>query len=682
MAEEESPLIKALPPASDYYTYLTIVEYNLSQETLPILHKVLQDEALTSNIGWDLVHLLVPYLPESQECLQDIARLGNPREVILKVTESLRLIEYEADEESNDAEDADVTEAGAVPDVRTHAESSTYPLKTAAVPEGDLTSHGTVSQAVELPPPLPLPVSQFISLLAMLSTLHGRIKTKNPSRFLSTTLQAILASFSNSPTHREEMVRAIVTAIKTFARTKRPTLPNRQSSGMLISGTLTKLTSVDAADPEAPVDPSSLAPEERATQLKLLQSFVTHVTEEYMLNLPNTNDDVPGMAWCSRIMEKSNPGRIIPETTTFAERFANEEALHRRIDAVGQLVMLAQDLKLSDDELLAAATAVESIPDRTGEDEDDPPDSADDIPLSRLGSLFLYAAREVSATLYDNSNSVTSSPFSIFPEHHDLVKNCLSAPNQGKGTLGSEPEGLIDTVLALGLMTLEHNSIGEPTSDDQFNEYLQTVALLSSNCPSPNLRGHAHYLASTILRSHPDDDVRLAFIRDTLEHCPFENLKVSAVGWIKGETIEANPPGGERQTNEESSVFAKPLALDSLAPYLFPSLHADLLTTSIPDAWLTFRSSISFYLASLNFLYLLLCAKHLHEHLMIQDLWNNADIAASFLQPLREAKERFRGEMRGGGVLAEERSDEVLAEMNVLEDALGRVEGAVRLLNE
>ena len=112
------------------------------------------------------------------------------------------------------------------------------------------------------------------------------------------------------------------------------------------------------------------------------------------------------------------------------------------------------------------------------------------------------------------------------------------------------------------LWPLERDSIGEPSSDEQFNEYLQLTALLSANCPSPNLRGHAHFVTSTILRSHPDENVRLAFIRDTLESCPFESLKVSAVGWIKGETIEANPPTplhghqGERSAKEgETSIF-------------------------------------------------------------------------------------------------------------------------------
>ena len=105
--EDQSPLITALPPQTDYISYLTIIEHYLSEDTLPILHKVLQDEKLTTNIGWDLVHLLVPLLPHSTQCLQDIARLGNPREVILKVTESLRLIDYEAlDEQDEDEQDA------------------------------------------------------------------------------------------------------------------------------------------------------------------------------------------------------------------------------------------------------------------------------------------------------------------------------------------------------------------------------------------------------------------------------------------------------------------------------------------------------------------------------------------------------------------------------------------------
>ena len=677
MAEEDSPLIKALPPESDYLTYLTIIEYNLSAESLPILHKVLQDEALTTNIGWDLVHLLVPFLPESEQCLDDIARLGNPREVILKVTEYLRLIEYDA------AENADAEEGPAVSgaaDARIRADSSTYPLKTAPATGSDGVEPS--SQATELPPPLPLPTTQFVTLLSMLAQLHERIKTKNPSRFLSTTLQAVLASFSNSSSNREEMILAIILLVKSLAGTTRPALPNRQSSELLTRTTKTS-TDKSAQDPEASA-PAEATPEEATMQKRLLQSFVTHVVEEYLFNLESTDEDVPGMAWCSRIMEKLHPRQIIPDKKTLTDRFATQKTLHRRTDAVGQLATLAKDLKFTDQELLHGAITVESMPDQPGEeDEEEPPAAATDIPLSRLGCLFLYIARQVSNVLYESSRPSRTAPFAIFPDHHEIVKHCLSAPEQGTGRLGTEPEALIDAVLTAAIVALERDAIGEPASDEQFNEYLQLTALLSSNCPSPNLRGHAHFVTSTILRSHPDENVRLSFIRDTLENCPFENLKVSAVGWIKGETLEANPPPALRglvEPQSETSVFATSIALDSLSSFLFPSLQADLVTAPISEAFIAFRTNLSFYLATLNFVYLLLCAKHLHDNLSIQDLWTNSDVAGSYIQPLREASTRFKAAL--DGELEDEKSDEVLAELNVLDEAVERVTGAVRFLNE
>ncbi|EME48276.1 hypothetical protein DOTSEDRAFT_86567 [Dothistroma septosporum NZE10] len=677
MAEDDNPLIKALPPASDYYTYLTIIEYNLTPENLPVLHKILQDEQLTTNIGWDLVHLLIPLLPESEECLKDIARLGNPREVILKVTESLRLIEYDGLEQ-DDPQSAGGAE-GSADEIRSRADSTTYPLKTAATATG-----GSPSAMREMPPPLPLPVNQFVALLSMLAVLHPRIKTKYPTRFLSTTLQAILASFSNAPTgkHREEMVVAIVKTIKAVTGIQRPTLPSRKSSGMLPSSVTRG--SAPAADPEASaVSGESL--EESDMQTKLLQAFVTHVLEEYMLNFPSY-EDVPGMAWCSRIMEKVRPERTIPDATTFKDRFANEERLHRRIDAVGQLANLSQDLRITDEQLFEAAITVEDSADGNAGEEIEPPADAKDVALSRLGSLVLFAGREVSTILYDRPRA-SRPAFELFPDHQDLLKHCLAPADMGTGQLGTEPAALIDAVLSLGLVGLERDAVGDPVSDEQFNEYLQVIALLSSNCPNPSLRGHAHYLASTVLRSQPDEQVRLSFIRDTLEHCPFENLKVSAVGWIKGETIEANTPtpvsGHAHQhesDNSKPSIFSKPLALDSLAPYLFPSLHVDLVMAPIRDAWMTFQTNISFYLASLNFLYLLLQAKHIYATLDIHDLWTNNDIAGSFLQPLRDVKKRFLQQM-DDGALEEEKSAEAVAELGLLEETVSRVTRVVANLN-
>ena len=43
---------------------------------------------------------------------------------------------------------------------------------------------------------------------------------------------------------------------------------------------------------------------------------------------------------------------------------------------------------------------------------------------------------------------------------------------------------------------------------------------------------------------------------------------------------------------------------------------------------------------------------------------------------------RYKKEMDGGGQLQEEKTDEVLAEMNVLDEAVERVTASVRYLNQ
>ena len=82
-------LKESKPPATDAATYLTIIEMSLTPELLPTLEEILDDVEVTSEIGWDLVDMLIP-VPGSQGCLDRVARLGNPREVIIKVLEDLR----------------------------------------------------------------------------------------------------------------------------------------------------------------------------------------------------------------------------------------------------------------------------------------------------------------------------------------------------------------------------------------------------------------------------------------------------------------------------------------------------------------------------------------------------------------------------------------------------------------
>lgn len=652
---DQHPLLAARPPVTDPITYLTIVEYNLTEENLPVLHQVLQDAELTANIGWDLIHLLLPLLPASEECLQDIATKGNPRECVLKVTEALRLLEFEDPYDESEEEQNEAAEEGGsglkVPEVEV-GESSTSPAFPPSV----------------LPP---LPVLKFEILLTLLATLHRRVKTKFPSRFLSTSLQAVLSAFNKANSHQEELTLAAIKLVKTLSGTKRPHLPSRRSSGNLLSRTNTNETQ---ADPEAQTEVPSV--DETILVNRLLQSFMTHILEDYILSL-TSDDDVPGLSWASRLMEKYEPQRVPnkPNYQKYADRFAEDEDLRSRTAILGQVVALAQDLGLKTEELVS--TVLDSELEKRGAPgtEDEPPASAGDIPLSRTGALILYTARNVKQELYAAAQGDERTSLPIFPAHASILKNFVGA--LGPQTVGLEPEALLDVILALGLVALENNNVGEPEDDESFAQYLQTVSLISANTPSPSLRGHANYITTTVLRSHPHDLVRLTFVRDTLEHCPYENLKASAVSWLKGETLEANGPRNDTDDDAQISIFATPVALQTVAPYLWPDLssHYASMSVEVSDSWMQFRQELGFYVAALNFYYMLLRAQHLHEPLGVKSL----DIK-HYIEPLKEVAARFQKELGEGGelnVVVEEGEarEQALADIGLLQKIIEWVEG-------
>ena len=327
-------LLKALPPETDYLTYLTLLEYNLTVEQLPTLHDILQDTNLTANIGWDLVHLLLPFLPASQQCLQDVARLGNPREVVLKVTELLEQIGVEEEDGEGDgrAEESNKEEGLGVEKLNIAGDNAE-----ARAEDVDTTSDTALSKltpstpkAKEKPPPKPV---QFIALLEMLSILHPRIKTKYPSRFLSTSLQAILPAYTQVAAV-QEATEAVLGFVKALSGVRRPRLPPRKSSNAVLLQE--KNATESAPDPEGKDE--TLGPDEMALQNRLLQSFLTHVTEDYILAISMTGE-VPGLAWSSRFQEKLHPEKIRPDRKPYSVMFAEEDTLHARDAIMGQIAV-------------------------------------------------------------------------------------------------------------------------------------------------------------------------------------------------------------------------------------------------------------------------------------------------------------------------------------------------------
>ena len=321
--DDNNPLLKALPPATDYLSYLTILEYNLTTDHLPTLHTVLQDPDLTANIGWDLVHLLLPLLPASYQCLQDVARLGNPREVVLKVAELLEALAIEDDSDHDSDRDRD-----------SHGSAADAPR----FPRAQQDHHGTTEQRdMSNPTHRTLPkrtsssLVQFTTLIEMLAIVHPRIKTKYPSRFLSTSLQAILPAYRQVAASLAA-TDAVLALIKALSGPSRPKLPPRKSSTAVVVLENAHI----APDPEGRDE--VLAPEELALQNRLLQSFLSYIIEDCVSSMPSIRD-TPGLAWSCRLEEKLRPQKMVPGRESYSKRFTDDEGFHERDTIIGQMVV-------------------------------------------------------------------------------------------------------------------------------------------------------------------------------------------------------------------------------------------------------------------------------------------------------------------------------------------------------
>jgi hypothetical protein len=270
-------LHESKPPVTDAFTYLTIIEQYLSPEILPALSDILNDAELTSEIGWDLVAMLLP-LSGSSECLERVARFGNPREVILKVLEVLEVLRL----------DESVDDDGAA-------------------------AAGNVEKK--------------ITLLGMLGVLHRRLKVKKPSRFIHTTLATVLDAYDpTSPA----LTAALIDLVRSLSGHKRPPLPTRQSSTRLETPFRDTDMSKTAPDPEASAADLPDSQEERLIE-RLLQAFVLEALEKL------ANDGVLG--WAGRLVEYTWPERIVPGRETLMQLFKGDQGLQIKDALVGQLVV-------------------------------------------------------------------------------------------------------------------------------------------------------------------------------------------------------------------------------------------------------------------------------------------------------------------------------------------------------
>ncbi|KAJ8112450.1 hypothetical protein ONZ43_g5393 [Nemania bipapillata] len=462
----------------DSFTYLTILQYHAGTPgILPTLNEVLQDADLTREIGWDLVQTLIP-IDGSEDCLETVARLGNPREVIIKVMETLGALARQS-EEAN---------------IETVEEGSSSAPK-----PGDI-------------------ADRIITLIGMLAILQRRIKTKHPSRFLGPSLISVLEAYQPTP----EMTTAVINLVRSLSGRVRPPLPTRTSSIDIANPDEHGDFSKNAPDPEAEQED----PDEETLNRKILQSFSTCVLQRYV--------NVHQMQWSPRLLEVYHPEKIVPGKVTITQAFREDETLQKRDAVVGQLAALLRDLGMND----CSTTFIRSV---LCQPSDADPlssletfDSVDAVHLSQGGTACLIAYWIFSTDAFNADNP--GPQMHVFPDHLDMMQLFLGA--NPKSEIEQSP-GIADALLAIGLGLLHHGKLIAVPGDKNYMVYHHCLTLIAVFHPDIQVRNAATRFAGTLLHSDPDDESRRDILEDLLQNCAFPALNACAIKWLQEEIIAA-----------------------------------------------------------------------------------------------------------------------------------------------
>lgn len=271
------------------------------------------------------------------------------------------------------------------------------------------------------------------------------------------------------------------------------------------------------------------------------------------------------------------------------------------------------------------------------------------MPLSKVGSLFLLAER---------FTRIPVSSIEIFPTHEKVSRNFL--------VLASAQPPIVDAVLSLGAFALyQGGGLGDvPGKLEDFLMYLQTFAAISATATSPEARFLAHYHVTTVLKKHPDEAVRLAYIKDTLEHCPFESLKERVVVILKDEIIHAT-------TESSSSIFNTPVVLEELFPVLFPDV-GDLFSGSDQQNLSAFKNYYPRLVATVNFYYCLLKSPTARSQLEACNKEHAERVEKRFLQPLAKVVGGFKSRKDADGSME--------FELDILAEVLERVDDTKKVV--
>ncbi|KIX04404.1 uncharacterized protein Z518_05272 [Rhinocladiella mackenziei CBS 650.93] len=555
----DDPLVSALPPATDYMTYLTLLEYQLTPQNLPTLNRLLSEDEgkLAEEIGWDLLKLLLPMMSdcpdEANQCLEIVARRGNPREVVVRVAEELEKLGDEVEDDDDDfsqgdGEDALPTFAGEAP--RVHLGNMTLegmPEVTQPSGSSPVQKDDDLGSSKRSPP---LRSLKLRALLDMLGLLHPRIKTQFPSRFLATSLPAALGAY-RQVSISAATTSSFLTMLERLAGKQRPPLPPRISSGQTVtssSGPAQNGATSTALlpDPEAKAEEQETgvkepSEEEKAIIFRLLAAVILEVLDEYLSSL--SSREHPCMSWTSRLREQLQPQRIWPGRPAETQLWEETGELKERTALLARFHKLSEALHLDAGMEIKKLLHDEDEPEEPEEEEEEAseyPTSPSQIPFPRAGVIFLHAY-EAYLQRTDYSPRLSTTELTKLIAHSFPLSATPSIPSPA----------LQDSLLSL---LYRHTLSNQPTesqpSPAKFLLLLSTLTQLFTITPWTHLRDSAHHISTKLLHAYPDTEVRLRVISQTLDGSTL------STNWAEIEDEPDPEPGIDEETGLARSTSA------------------------------------------------------------------------------------------------------------------------------
>lgn len=615
-SQAEDPLIAALPPETDYITYLTILEYQLNPDNLSVLNRLLKqdDGTLAAEIGWDLLRLVLPMLTVNaqavKECLGIISKRGNPREVIVRVAEELEnLGQHEVDDGHNHSSDIDndlPTFAGEAP--RVHLGSMILDgmpevTKHVEQPQQEVTLEARDTDTHE---------NSFQALLSMLAPLHARIKTKFPSRFLATSLPAALGAYRRSTMDTQTTISFLQT-LKELNPQSKPDLPPRipQTDGV-------SLSPISLPDPESKAkdaQPDAALVSEAAITSRLLHAVLLEIIDEYVS--ANTSLETTTAVLATQVRINCAPWTVPSHRQAEIAGILNTQIYQSVLELYQTFLETAVTLGIM---LPAEGQAViNTTPDvEEVESEHEYPTTPSQIPLSHTGLLLLSSIQQYLASIAD------ATPPAIPLVSTGGILALVQVTAAEDATFFSSP---VSTDLVLSLLFVHFIGRGftayRPLMPEVvIQQILSILQQVFTTNPDPSVRDNAHYLATHLFHSRTTRATKIdtinAILRDTSSSplseriSPFElhqaiNLRVVAINWLKDELFPSQLTKAIMQTSPSPDQAGLPIsAIHDLIDYLFPDTQSSSdRDKTTPEDIVICTARIPLYIATINLFCLL-----------------------------------------------------------------------------